>query len=122
MQPYKFNTNNKNNRNGSNPNAMNIRKINPNTVHLKPVSRGSGVGAGLAVAKEYSTNQPNVTQTIPAAPGGDRSILGPDYMSGNQSMLSGGSLGGQPLPELKKKNRSVTRAAAGTLSSAGSGN
>ena len=28
-------------------NSRNIRKINPNTVVLKPVSRGSGVGSGL---------------------------------------------------------------------------
>ena len=47
MQTYKFN--NKSNRNNAKlANSMNIRKINPNTVMLKPVSRGSGVGSGIA--------------------------------------------------------------------------
>ena len=40
VQPYKFN--NKNAVNG--PQTMNIRKINPNKVQLKPMSRGSGAG------------------------------------------------------------------------------
>ncbi len=48
--PYKFNTNHNGSKSGSGK-QLNIRKINPNTVTLKPVSRGSGVGGGLKGAK-----------------------------------------------------------------------
>ena len=41
VQPYKFNSQNRNQK------QLNIRKINPNQVQLKPVSRGNGIGAGL---------------------------------------------------------------------------
>ena len=80
---------------------------------MKPISRGSGVGNGLNANKHI----PNVSQTIPV-PGGDRSLVGQEYLSGNQSMMSGGS----GLPDLKRINRSVNRGAANNLSSAGSGN
>ena len=53
VQPYKFNSAARN----SNPKALNIRKINPTSVKLKPVSRGSGVGVSLR----------NQNQTIPVA-------------------------------------------------------
>ena len=68
MQPYKFNTG------GNNPQTMNIRKINPNQVQLKPMSRGSG--AGMRRVVQQSTT------------------LQPDYATpANQSILSGGSMG-----------------------------
>ena len=88
---------------------MNIRKINPNTVQLKPVSRGSGVGVGLRA-------QAQISQTIPVPERGDRSVLSPEYVPGNQSIMSGGSLG---LPSLKVTKGGTVRGAA--LSSAGSG-
>ena len=123
--PYKFNTNGS--KKGHNKNSsgkqLNIRKINPNTVTLNPVSRGSGVGAGLKVTKtnsladHYHTG-PQVSQTIPAA-GGDRSVLGPEYMSGNQSIMSGGTMGSNALPELKKVNNRVGNRTVG-MGSAGS--
>jgi len=39
VQPYKFNAGNRNGEKFAN--SLNIRKINPNTVMLKPMSRGS---------------------------------------------------------------------------------
>ena len=63
VQTYKFN--NKSNRNNAKlANSMNIRKINPNTVMLKPVSRGSGVGSGIAQSRQsnpINTMNPKVS-------------------------------------------------------------
>ena len=85
MQPYKFNMQHQNAAN--NPQTMNIRKINPNQVQLKPMSRGSG--AGMRRVQQSTTLQPDYTN--PA----------------NQSIMSGGSMGAtsggnQTLPELVK--------------------
>ena len=73
VQTYKFNKNGSKNRNAAQfAHSMNIRKINPNTVMLKPVSRGSGVGHGIAQSRAsnpMNTMNPQVTQTIPATGG-----------------------------------------------------
>ena len=52
---------------------MNIRKINPNQVQLKPVSRGSGVG--MRRVQQSTTLQPDYAAPM------------------NNSILSGGSMG-----------------------------
>jgi len=95
VQPYKFNTQQQQQpkRNGPNPNAMQIRKINPNSVVLKPVSRGSGVGAGLQSRSSNPNNMisPLVNHTVP---GNDRL----EYLSNGASVMSAGS----GLPDLKK--------------------
>ena len=69
---------------------MNIRKINPNKVQLKPMSRGSGAG----LKPQSHTIQP-------------------EYASGHNSVLSGGSLGAAHtiMPDIKKgSTRSGNRA------------
>lgn len=73
---------------------MNIRKINPNTVLLKPVSRGSGVGVGLRGSNPNNLVHTDISQTIAALPGADRL----EYMSNGGSVMSAGS----GLPDLKK--------------------
>lgn len=93
VQTYKFNTKKQPQRNGSNPNAMNIRKVNPNTVLLKPVSRGSGVGVGLRGSNPNNLAHPDISQTI-SVPGADRL----EYLSNGGSVMSAGS----GLPDLKK--------------------
>ena len=101
VQTYKFNQNNNKstiNRNGAKfANSMNIRKINPNTVMLKPVSRGDTNSIGGTLAQSRASNpvntmNPKVSQTIPGV-GEERSVLGPDqYMSGGgTSVMSAGS-------------------------------
>lgn len=51
VQTYKFNSGNRNNKSGQYANSLNIRKINPNTVMLKPVSRASMGGGTLALSR-----------------------------------------------------------------------
>lgn len=63
VQPYKFNTNGPGGKGSQG--LSNIRKINPNTVMLKPVSRGSGSNVGIGL------KNPQVSMTIPV-PGDTR--------------------------------------------------
>ena len=51
---------------------------------------------------EYNNAMQQISQTIPVQDGGRSIVTGNEYMSGNQSILSGGS--GSVLPDLKKIN------------------
>lgn len=118
MQPYKFNSNPATR--FSNPKAINIRKINPNNIQLKPVSRGSGVssavGAGL-LNKPPLDGGRNAMNTIAHGGVGEKHAIGKGLLAGggdgSGSILSGASTGvnTQVLPDLKKVtgSRSVNR-------------
>lgn len=112
VQPYKFNSN----QNKLNPNGINIRKINPNQIQLKPMSRGSGVGAGLNAKPGLDLR--SVHQTLqPGSSNGplDKPSILQDPLGANSSILSGASTGVNTnvLPDLKKlASRSQNREAA----------
>ena len=90
---------------------VNIRKINPNSIQLKPMSRASGAMSnqsptGVLPKKGLSKRQASdsaVNKKLNMVmPNDNRSSIGAEYLTGNQSAMSGGSLTGiKKLPILK---------------------
>ena len=104
VQPYKFNTNQGAKGKVLGNQNVNIRKINPNTILLKPVVRdeNNSVGAGLQASRgsNASNFKPNELHTISATPGGlEREF----FSAGDQSVMSGAS----GLLDVKKINQTL---------------
>ena len=84
---------------------MNIRKINPNAINVKPpASRGSSnriIGGGLKPTLEDSYHTIGEPR---------RSLVTPEYMSGEQSAMSGHTIGvSKQLPALHNVQGAMSR-------------